>query len=320
MKIGALVHMYPPMHNAGAEHMLHAMLREMVNRGHEAVVVVDDECGTTYAPYIHDSVRVSSDKRSLKGIDVLITHLDRTPTAEKMAETRGIPLVQLFHNHERPTTVKKCDLAVYNSEHLLKHAPMSFDTPTVVVRPPVWPEHYRIEEKDHTRKYITLINLQKAKGVEMFYTLAQMFPDLPFLGVKGSYGLQVPPPAHLKNVTIIDNQPDIRKVYAQTAILLMPSSYESYGRCAVEASCSGIPVIAHPTAGLREALQALDSNGLFPLPDSKSWAAAIEYVRETYPARVRDAFWVAKNLDPDGDMDRFEEALLSVASGVHSVV
>jgi glycosyltransferase involved in cell wall biosynthesis len=36
----------------------------------------------------------------------------------------------------------------------------------------------------------------------------------------------------------------------------MPSSYESYGRTAIEAGASGIPVICTPTIGLKEALGA----------------------------------------------------------------
>jgi glycosyltransferase involved in cell wall biosynthesis len=43
-------------------------------------------------------------------------------------------------------------------------------------------------------------------------------------------------------------------VYARTRVLLMPSERETWGRVGVEAMCSGIPVIAHPTEGLRESL------------------------------------------------------------------
>lgn len=320
MKIGAWVHMYPPYHNAGAEHMLHAMLSDLVKRGHEAVVVIDQGRGHKQLgikPYVHDGVCVSEDKRTLKDIDVLLTHLDRTPDAEKWCEKTGVPLVQIFHNHERPTTVNHCDLGVYNTHHLLLHTPMTdehAETPTVVIRPPVWAKHYTVERTNEGQgEAITLINLTKPKGVEMFYTLARMFPKLPFLGVKGSYGEQIV--RQLPNVTIVENQKDIREVYRHTKILLMPSSYESYGRCAVEASCSGIPVIANPTKGLREALSAIDERGLFPLPDSDSWGCAIKYTLETYPARVRDALWVAKNLDPDGDMDEFELSLLRLIHG-----
>lgn len=306
MKIGALVHMYPPIHNAGAEHMLHAMLLYAVEQGHTAIVVLDGPyVAAMTAPYELDGVRVTTDKRALRGIDVLLTQLDCTADAEKMAEKRGIPLVQIFHNDSKPPRTKRCDLAVYNSEWLIKHAPLpaDMDTEIFMLHPPVWPERYKVES---TREFITLINLQKAKGVDMFYRLAHDMPTHKFLGVMGGYGQQTFPPAGLRNVTIMETQPDAREIYRRTKILLMPSSYESYGRCAVEAAVSGIPTIAHPTMGLRE---ALGEYGTFPVPDSPSWKCAIEYVEDTYQARVRDALWIAKNLDPEGDMDRFLAAL-----------
>jgi len=56
----------------------------------------------------------------------------------------------------------------------------------------------------------------------------------------------------LPNVEIVQNSPDILSVYKRTRILIMPSYYESFGRTATEAMCSGIPVICTPTPGLKE--------------------------------------------------------------------
>lgn len=301
MKIGALVHMYPWHHNAGAEHMLHSMLLYAVEKGHSATVVIEGANGEKpeVEPYVLDGVKVSTDRRALKGIDILLTHLDRTPEAETMATQRDIPLVQIFHNHQRPAMTEKCDLGIFNTQHLLEDSETPpFPYRSVVLHPPIWPERYRVER---TGDKITLINLQQAKGVEMFYCLAEQMPHLQFLGVKGSYGHQLMPQRDLPNLTIIENQTDVRKVYAQTKILLMPSSYESYGRVAVEAAVSGIPTIAHRTKGLWE---ALGEAGNFPLPDSDSWKAAVNFVLETYPTRSILASQLGASLDPAGDMDR----------------
>ncbi|WP_262928542.1 glycosyltransferase family 4 protein [Streptomyces sp. CBMA152] len=43
-------------------------------------------------------------------------------------------------------------------------------------------------------------------------------------------------------------------VYSRSRVILMPSLYESWGRVAVEAFASGIPVIAHTTPGLVESM------------------------------------------------------------------
>jgi len=58
----------------------------------------------------------------------------------------------------------------------------------------------------------------------------------------------------IPNLSYLPNTPDIRSVYSQTGILIIPSEYESWGRVGVEAMASGIPVIAHPTEGLKESL------------------------------------------------------------------
>ena len=54
----------------------------------------------------------------------------------------------------------------------------------------------------------------------------------------------------------------------------MPSLYESYGRTAVEAMCSGIPVIAAPTPGLKE---SLGDAGIFAdVEKPQEWVEAIK--------------------------------------------
>src|SRR5690606_33938789 len=59
------------------------------------------------------------------------------------------------------------------------------------------------------------------------------------------------------NVEVVDHVrgEDMRqRVYARTRVLLMPSSYEAWGRAGGEALARGIPVVAPPTPGLCEAL------------------------------------------------------------------
>jgi glycosyltransferase involved in cell wall biosynthesis len=73
-------------------------------------------------------------------------------------------------------------------------------------------------------------------------------PRQGFLFVVGAYGRQVRP--RLANVQVIPPVAWDRMreaVYARTRVLLMPSEYESYGRCGVEAAHAGVPTIAHPT-------------------------------------------------------------------------
>jgi glycosyltransferase involved in cell wall biosynthesis len=96
--------------------------------------------------------------------------------------------------------------------------------------------------------------MNEAKGGKVFWELARIMSDRKFIGVRGAYGHQIDYPKDLPNVTIYKNDPDVKKIYEQSRIVIMPSEYESWGRVAIEAASSGIPVIANPTPGLTESL------------------------------------------------------------------
>ena len=72
----------------------------------------------------------------------------------------------------------------------------------------------------------------------------------------------------------------------------MPSAYETWGMVGVEAMTNGIPVIAHPTPGLRESLG--DAGIFVDRDDPRAWAAEIcrlgdpgEYALASQAARKR---------------------------------
>jgi glycosyltransferase involved in cell wall biosynthesis len=150
-------------------------------------------------------------------------------------------------------------LAVYNSRWMEREAELFFaEYPksvrphqSLIVRPPVIASEYQTKPGGA----VTLVNCSKEKGGEVFAALAQRMPDQQFLAVTGAYGEQIIP--DLPNVEVLEHVrgDDMRtQVYARTKVLLMPSSYESWGRAGVEAMASGIPVLAHSTPGLCESL------------------------------------------------------------------
>lgn len=269
MKILAHVHKYLPVHRSGAEGYLHEILNYLLNAGHE-VQVAGRDVGSDY-DYEGISVRalkgdrIAQLKEAYRWCDVAITHLDLTRGAIVEAQRAKKPIVHLVHN-ERTLSVQgvkrsTADLVIFNSEWLKRHVEYvqgdrRFEDISMVVRPLVRTSAYGdLGGGEH----LTLINLSDNKGAPLFYELARMLPDREFLGVIGSYHEQIMPPKDLKNVTIVPNG-DILPVYRETDILLMPSFYESWGRTALEAGCSAIPTIAHPTPGL---LEALGAGGLF---------------------------------------------------------
>lgn len=301
--------MYPPYHNAGAELMLHTLLRNLVSRQHEVRVLVSRSSHTTYT---HEGVTISRPStrevtKWYQWADLVITHLDLTQTAMRFSRTHDKPLVHIIHNDKQlayhRVTPADAALVIFNSQWIARAVPWSGRS--IIITPPVVAQDYATTPGES----LTLINLSYSKGAELFYTLAARFPDRPFLGVKGSYAQQIVPRILPPNVTIAPNTPDMKSIYSQTRILLMPSDYESWGRVAVEAAASSIPTIAHPTPGLKE---ALGDAGTFRNRDSADgWVDAILSLDNpvAYQRRADLSLRRSRQLNPEPSFVLFERSL-----------
>jgi glycosyltransferase involved in cell wall biosynthesis len=278
MKFVCLVHGYPPFQNAGAEWMLHEINKYLVKSGHSVEVLVPVN---KIEPYDIEGIKVNIDNwksttEKIKNCDAVISHLDRAGKALNICEYYHKPFIEIIHNtnfhdilnakHKEKGQGRFVYL-VYNS--FFTQREMSYSPPSVVVHPPVDPKRYKVKRG----KKITLINLFERKGGHFFQDIARLMPEYEFLGVKGGYGQQIVND-NMPNIEYMENTPDAKKIYSKTRILLMPSLYESYGRTAIEAMCSGIPVIANPTDGLKE---SCGNAGIFCNIESPlSWVEAIK--------------------------------------------
>lgn len=317
MKVVCIVHGYVPTHNAGAEHMLHSINVGLVERGHEVWVHTGVGSsgvfnGTVDGVHVRTAQPNRKVQKECRGAGIIITHLDRSRLAISIGSRERIPVAQIIHNprqikHWR-ITPEEVALTVFNSTHLSEHH-RSWRGPSIITRPPVDPEHYRTEEG--RRAYITLINPTKPKGSTIFYEMARRMRDKRFLVVKGGYGRQ--DIQKLPNVSIWENRADVREVYEITKLLLMPSSVESWGRCAIEAAASGIPTVAHPTPGLRESLSYagtfVDRN------DPDAWERTIRGIVDG--GKMKHLRLLARRrsleLAPKRDLDAFERAIVAVS-------
>jgi glycosyltransferase involved in cell wall biosynthesis len=328
MQIVARLHGYPPRHNAGAEWMVHSMLRALVERGHDVSVWLSRYTSDREA-YDLDGVHVVPLETRLdagsaiRRADVVVSHLENVPSAGALARGYGKPLAVVVHNTHLPSFRQMAGgdtaLAVYNSQWMAREAELFFaeypkgvrPASEIIVRPPVFAEEYRTKPGPK----VTLINLNEEKGGRLFEKLARRMPDVQFLAVRGAYGEQVVP--DLPNVEVLDHMcgHDMREtVYSRTKVLLMPSSYESWGRAGVEALASGIPVVAHPTPGLCE---SLGEAGVFvDLHDVEGYEAVIRKLLST-PAEYRLAAKRAKarsaELDPTPDLAAWCDAVEALA-------
>lgn len=288
LNIVAYVHGYLPNHNAGAETMLHQILVGLAGYGHKVSVVTRDPGAEEYEGVAIYNVYDDKSNKMLENADIIMTHLDFSRKAVRFARAFKKPLVHLVHNdkqlHYNSIDNSTCQLAVANSDWIAKTVHVSI--PSVVVYPPTDPAYYTTKTN---REAITLLNMNESKGGKIFWQLARILPDRKFIGVLGAYGEQMTYDKELPNVTLYKNDPDVKKIYAKTGIVLMPSSYESWGRVGMEAACSGIPCIAAPTPGLKESLA---ESGIFvPHDDVAGYVEAIRYLddKENYDKHSKAA-------------------------------
>lgn len=259
MRILWSIHLYPPLHNCGAEYVAHNINKYLLSKGHE-VRVLNLQSHDPY--YNYEGVDVYGNIKNFSPFqwpDVMITHLDFTKYSINVAQVMKKPLVHFVHNsskYEEVETAERKQYVVYNSAWIKKA--LAYKHESMILYPPCPLDAYKLPGNAMLNEYITLINLNENKGGLILHRLAKEMPDRKFLGVTGSYddgGMQ---PAiidmlkALPNVSVIPHSPDVKSVYAKTRILLVPSRYESWGRVATEAMINGIPVIACPTEGLTE--------------------------------------------------------------------
>lgn len=258
MKIACLAHFYIEENRAGGELMLHALLSSLAAAGHDVTAYITD---TVRLNTKIDGVNVVYGVRAdvvldTVDYDVAVTHFQNAAFAMGSAKGRAKPLVYITHN-DMPQTkqmirlLNKRDLVIYNTEWISKLQP-DITARQLVVHPPIDNKAFKTKT---TGEYVTLVNLTQPKGVDIFYELARLMPRTKFLGVKGGYWKDMQKKSNLPNVTIIEMTANMRDdVYAKSKVVLMPSSYETFGMVAAEAIASGIPVIASPTDGLKENL------------------------------------------------------------------
>lgn len=311
MLIRGVVPLYPPHSLVGSWITTHEFLRHMVGRGHDVRVVAYLSSGRPWPFADHDGVIVEPHFRQVgsPAPDVVIGHVGDDGSAQIVADRAGVPLVMMVHGGRLEVIRDKlehCALAVFNSESLRQE--IGWDGAAVVAHPPVNVTEYATTPGDR----VTLVNLSMRKGAHVFWELAKALPDVGFLGVRGAYGEQVQwggyPNVKLQRPTA--NMAG--DVYARTRILLMPSEVETWGRVGIEAACSGIPTIAHPTDGIIEALG--DAAIYMDRDDIDGWIAAVTRLQE--PAAWKQASTAARRRlrtwRPADELERFATAVEGV--------
>ena len=259
VKILAYVNLYPPSTRAGAELMLHETLLALRDLGHEVMVAQPNP------PHkLVDGIRIIKYSQVYQfDADIVFTQNHDTQHAIAHAKSIKKPIVHFVHNDQAVKLFRlnasNCDLVVANSQWVYNSIRIN-NLNKMIVNPHTNIDFYKTHRPDANK--ITFINLIDIKGVNIFWRVAEILGDREFLAVKGGYGNQIV--KKLGNVRVVENTGSMRSIYAQTKIFFMPSKYESWGRAAVEAMASGIPVVASRTPGL---LESVADAGMFAEPD-----------------------------------------------------
>ena len=277
---------YPPALLAGAEITLHSLLRSLQANGATVAALALD---TEHTAASVDGIPVCHDREQMPfAPEVIIGSHGANTAAVALAKRNGIPVYCLVHNDMDPAGTQRLRDAgaeiVANSDWLA--AALATD---LVQHPIVIPSDYQVAKPG---KAVTLVNLAENKGAGLFWEIAARMPKQRFLAVRGAYDDQIIPDPLPPNVTLTGPTADMRAVYEQTRVLLIPSEYESYGRVAIEAALSGIPVIANATDGL---VEALGDAGIYRnRSNAASWVAEINRLgantdyRKMISDRLRD--------------------------------
>jgi len=333
----------------GAETYLHDLLKVLAKRHKVSVFTSASVRNADIDGVIVDGMLTDHSRmeKAVAESDLIMTQLDGTPMAQSLAERGRKPLVQIIHNTNEFSEgflAYGVDLAVYNAawvseyHETLKKGPMTkywsekgkvslqlrrqTEWPSIIVPPTVHYDDYSIGDVywfDLVGGAITLVNPCDNKGQHIFYELARRCPDLNFLAVVGGYQPEKQKFVDLPNVTKHEHVRDMREVYKKTSVVVMPSTYESYGRIAVEAACAGVPSVVSSTPGLVEAMGTaagyVTPVELGDFSTIEEWEKAIRYTLSDYQYCHREAKKRAQLLTSQSynNIARLEKRLVELA-------
>lgn len=306
------------------------VLKGLVERGHDAAIIAKNtELKEAFGIPVYEEDRPRAIKKFYSWADVVfamrrapLQHLKEYQRWNVPHGAHPIYTVYFAHNVGQPFKngydESDIDLVVFNTRWVRDETGWPGDQ--MVIHPPIFREKYLVGK---TGGRITQINLARKKGGAFFWEIAVALPEMKFLAVLGKEKDQVIPKKPPKNVRVIEYVRDVRSVYERTRVLLMPSqgygsqhrwndeslSAESYGRVGVEAALSGIPVIAYPTPGIRE---ALGDEGIYCDMRVESWVKELTRLSDPdYYLRASERVKaVGERLNPLADIINLEQLLL----------
>jgi hypothetical protein len=292
---------YPPHRRIGSELATHELLKWFAGKGWTAIArpatqpVSVPMCST----YELDGVIVDgSPIHELPRPDVVLHGAAHWTTAQAHAYAAGALQVMWLHGGTAFASYTASQIAAAGPDLVLANSLSAANglrtyvqgVPIDILHPPIFPGDHMVGQAcpPYRDGCVTLVNTTEAKGGPLFAELAGRMPDLKFVGVQGGYGEQLEGdgPNYAPNLWSVRHGHDMDDIWRHTAILVVPSTDESWSMAAQEALHRGIPVVGMAVPGLMECLgYELDGTpGPFAMPTVRldegvaGWSAVLRTV------------------------------------------
>jgi len=269
---------------AGAELMAHEISKFLQRAGWNVRIMLydhkdmDSYDGVPFVKMPYQQPLNDECKRVLAESDFILTQNFVAEEVLEIAEQFGLPVCFFLHLDVEKTEILQQRwnvpvFIVYNA--MTQHEVVPTIHEWTVVRPHI--DYDKFEQIDSSAgKNVTLLNCIPNKGGHVIKMLADLIPEIPFVGIKGGYGPQVLD-GEQPNMTYYDHTENPIPFYANSRIIVAPSKSESWGRVALEAMAAGVPVIVGDTPGLREC-----TNGAAPVCTQEDVGCWEREVRRLY--------------------------------------
>jgi glycosyltransferase involved in cell wall biosynthesis len=342
----ANAHYYLPQYVGGLQSSTHELALELKRRGHEVSVLANligndltglrsrlarklfrqeasVDHGLGYPIYRTWFAWDAAEYVMRKAMpDVVVIQPRQTVRLGLEFQRIGAPIVVYlrdveFHDHGGSLSELTQARFIANSEFTARQHQAEFGIQSAVIHPLFHASRYRTQT---SRRAVTFINPVGPKGVDTALEVVSRCPDIPFCFVEGwKLGKEARVElnsaiSRLPNVRLRPNTNDMRTVYSEARIILMPSKWdEAWGRIASEAHFSGIPVVASNCGGLPE---SVGPGGILIDRDApvESWVNAIKRLWDDssyYDEISRRAYEYADRpaIRPEHQIDAFLQVL-----------
>lgn len=162
------------------------------------------------------------------------------------------PVIKALLNRHKKALIG-ASLVLANSSYASKIVRKFYNVHADVLYPII--DLKRYETKVINRRYLLFVGTGEHKGIKFLPKIANKMMDKEFLLIgKTDKALQeeIKKYRNIRPITWVD---DMREIYSQTKLLLMPRLWpEPFGRLVVEAGINGIPTISGNIGGLSESV------------------------------------------------------------------